>query len=90
LSEGQKQHLLKALSKRLNSGSIVSITVEETRSQSQNRRIAMGRLEELVTRAVQIPKKRRATRPTRASKEKRLKEKKERSDTKKKRKHILV
>ena len=44
----------------------------ETRSQEQNRRDAEERLLDLVRRALVVPKKRHATKPTRASKERRL------------------
>ena len=48
------------------------IVARESRSQEQNRRLAEERLAELVRRALVPPKKRHATRPTRASKERRL------------------
>ena len=44
----------------------------ESRSQEQNRREAEDRLLELVRRALVVPKPRHATKPTRASKERRL------------------
>jgi ribosome-associated protein len=48
------------------------IVSRESRSQEQNRRLAEERLADLVKRALVVPKKRRATKPTRASKERRL------------------
>jgi ribosome-associated protein len=48
------------------------IVARSSRSQEQNRREAEDRLLELVRRALIVPKKRHATRPTRASKERRL------------------
>jgi ribosome-associated protein len=48
------------------------IVSRETRSQEQNRRNAEQRLVDLVRRALIAPKKRHATKPTRASKERRL------------------
>jgi ribosome-associated protein len=48
------------------------IVARESRSQEQNRRLAEERLAELVRRALVPPKKRLATRPTRASRERRL------------------
>jgi ribosome-associated protein len=48
------------------------IVSRESRSQEQNRRAAEQRLVDLVRRALIAPKKRHATRPTRASKERRL------------------
>lgn len=51
------------------------IVARESRSQEQNRRLAEQRLAELIRRALIVPKKRHATKPTRASKEKRLQSK---------------
>lgn len=48
------------------------IVARESRSQEQNRRLAEERLVDLVRRALVPPKKRLATRPTRASRERRL------------------
>ena len=48
------------------------IVARESRSQEQNRRLAEDRLVELVRRALVPPKKRVATKPTRASRERRL------------------
>jgi ribosome-associated protein len=48
------------------------IVARESRSQEQNRRIAEERLLDLVRRALVAPRKRFATKPTRASQERRL------------------
>lgn len=48
------------------------IVARESRSQEQNRRMAEERLVEFIRRALVPPKKRHATKPTRASKERRL------------------
>src|SRR5688572_15999490 len=63
------------------SGSIV-ITADRFRSQSRNRADALARLVELVRKAARPIKPRRATVPTRASRERRLDEKKRHSDVK--------
>ena len=63
------------------SGSIV-ITAERFRSQSRNRADALARLVELIRKAARPIKPRRATVPTRASRERRLEEKKRRGNTK--------
>jgi ribosome-associated protein len=54
----------------------VTVTATERRSQSQNRGAALERMRERLTTLSHVPKPRRATRPTRGSKERRLKEKK--------------
>jgi ribosome-associated protein len=48
------------------------IVARESRSQEANRRMAEERLVELIRRALVAPKKRHATKPTRASRERRL------------------
>jgi len=59
------------------------ITADEFRSQERNRSACIERLSTLVRQAMVRPKTRRATKPTRGSKERRLSEKKRRGDIKK-------
>lgn len=66
-------------------GAIVEVTAAESRSQHQNRDMARQRLAERIAEALADPKPRKKTRPTRASKNRRLTEKKARSDVKKRR-----
>ena len=74
--------LLRLAGSRATLSGVVVITAERFRTQSRNRADALGRLIELVRKAAQPVKKRRATRPTRASRERRLEEKKRRGDLK--------
>lgn len=60
----------------------VNVTATERRSQLQNRGAALERMRERLKALSHVPKPRRATRPTRGSKERRLKEKKVRGATK--------
>ena len=85
LTEAQRGRLLKRLASRLSTEGSVRVVASDMRSQSRNRDLAEERLADLVRRALVIPKKRRATRPTKASKEARLEEKKRRSHTKRQR-----
>jgi ribosome-associated protein len=55
------------------------------RSQGQNRDAAEARLAELVRAALVVPKRRKATKPSRGAKEARLSAKKKRGDTKRQR-----
>jgi ribosome-associated protein len=55
----------------------VVVVVQDTRSQHRNREIAFERLIERLARLNHVPKKRVATRPTRASRERRLGSKKQ-------------
>jgi ribosome-associated protein len=67
--------------KLIDDGSIL-ISARSERSQEQNRRDALERLAELVRAALIEPKIRKKTRPTRASKERRIDSKKRRGSTK--------
>ncbi len=84
LTEDQKALAAQRLRSRLVDGSITVVS-STYRSQHRNREAARVRLEELVTRAIVPPKPRRATRPTRASVERRLDAKKRRGHVKKSR-----
>lgn len=58
------------------------VTATERRSQAQNRTAALARLRERLATLAHRPKPRRATQPTRGSKERRLREKKHRGERK--------
>jgi ribosome-associated protein len=73
------------LSTRIDRDGWLRIVSSARRSQSRNREAAEERLVELVRGALVVPKRRRATKPSRGAKEARLDEKKKRSETKKRR-----
>jgi ribosome-associated protein len=66
LSEVQRKRLLARLGPR-----VVAVAQDE-RSQSRNRELALARLGERLARGLAVAKRRRATRPTAASRERRL------------------
>ena len=68
--------------KRLTSGDEIHIAADTERSQEANRSAALQRLRELLIEAMHEPRRRRKTRPSRASKERRLDSKRRRSDVK--------
>ena len=72
LAEDVKSRLRQLAGQKVTDAGELLIVARETRSQEQNRRIAEERLLDLVRRALVPPKKRHATRPTRASRERRL------------------
>jgi ribosome-associated protein len=72
LRDDVKARLKQLAGQRVTDAGELLIVARETRSQEQNRRIAEERLLDLVRRALVVPKKRHATRPTRASRERRL------------------
>ena len=88
LSEEEKARVRTKLANRINNEDELVLASEEERSQLQNRESAVVRLQELVNEALHVPKMRRATRPTRSSKLKRLESKKIRSQIKTARKSL--
>lgn len=83
LSEAKFGRVLTRLENRLDKDGMLQITCQETRSQLSNKEIAIERFTAILKGALIEPKKRRATRPSRAAKEKRLVKKKMRGRTKK-------
>jgi len=72
---------------RLDARGVVRVSASDTRSQAQNRDLALERLARLIREALVVPRARRATKPTRASKEARIDTKKRRSSVKKDRRY---
>jgi ribosome-associated protein len=68
---------------RITEAGILIIEAKKFRSQLKNRQDAIARLTSLILKAVEIPKKRLATKISAAQKRKRLEDKKRRADTKK-------
>lgn len=66
LSEAQKGRI------RARCGPVVRAVAQDARSQARNRELALARLQERLTRALAVQRPRRATRPTKASKTRRL------------------
>ena len=82
LNEGTRQRLMKAAGSRLTQDGVILITAVRYRTQDRNRQDAIERLQALVDQAAIAPIRRVATRPTRASKERRLVAKSHRSSIK--------
>jgi len=85
LTADVKTRLIKLAGKRMTDAGVLLIEASKFRTQEKNREDAIGRLNELVKKASEKPKLRHKTKPTKASKEERLKEKKKRGETKKNR-----
>lgn len=75
LPDEVKQQLLTQPDRRISRAGIVIIKSQRYRSQEKNREAALDRLAELIRKAVAKPKKRRPTRPTARSKQRRLDQK---------------
>ena len=82
LSAEAKERLTHLAGKRITSEGILLIEAKRFRTQEQNREDALQRFVELVRKSFEKPKARRKTKPTKASKEARLKEKKRKGEIK--------
>jgi ribosome-associated protein len=82
LPEDVKERLLALRDSRITDDGCVVIKAQQHRKQEQNRHDAIDRLQALVKQAAARPKTRRATKPTRGSKLRRLDAKKRRSEVK--------
>lgn len=76
LTEAQRTRLVDRL------GTVVRVVVDDERSQARNRDIALERLREKLSAALQVRKRRRPTAPTSGAVERRLEEKRRRSQLK--------
>lgn len=68
----EKDRILLKLESKINKDGYLAIKCSETRSQLENKGIAISKMEAIVAKSLVLPKKRKATRPTKAAKEKRL------------------
>lgn len=66
-------------------GATIRVTVDDARSQLRNREIALARIQARVDEAARVPRRRKATKATRASKRRRLDAKRRRGDVKRQR-----
>lgn len=82
LNDEQKERVLQKLQSHLTTEGDFIIHSSESRSQLQNKKIALQHLAEQIRKALIIPKKRVATKVSKTAKEKRLKVKTERSKIK--------
>ncbi len=71
------------LARRITTEREIVVAVQDTREQSRNREIAVGRMAELIAAAAKPPRPRRKTAPSAGSRERRLASKKRRSADKK-------
>ena len=75
LPELAKERLLAQRDHRVTADGVIVIKAQQHRSQEQNRADALERLHDLVQKALIVPKRRKPTKPTRASKLRRLEDK---------------
>jgi len=82
LPEEVRQRLLRQAAGHITQDGVLIIDARQYRSQWRNRQDATRRLVDLIRQAATVPKPRRATKPSRAVKERRLQVKRHRSKTK--------
>lgn len=72
----EKERLLDKLESRLTNDGMLLLQCDETRSQARNKELVIRRFLKVIENGLKVPKKRKATKPSKASVEKRLKAKK--------------
>ena len=82
LPDEVKQRLVDLAGRRVTDAGVLVIDSREHRTQAQNREAARARLVALLQHAAVRPKRRKATKPSRASRERRLASKKRRGEVK--------
>lgn len=75
LSEEEKERISKKLTTKLTKDGMLLLQEDKTRSQHKNKELVIKRFLALLTEALKVPKKRKKSKPTKASIEKRLKSK---------------
>ena len=82
LPDAVKDRLLALPGRRVTKEGVLVLKAQTSRSQEQNRALALARLQALVHEAAQVPEVRRPTKPTYGSKQRRLESKNQRGQTK--------
>ena len=88
LTEEERRRILEKLATRIDGTGELRLVSAGSRSQHQNREDVTARFAQVIERALRIPKPRKRTKPTKASREDRLRAKKKRSETKRGREKI--
>ena len=87
LTPEERARVLAKLGTRLTEDGQLRLVSAATRSQAQNRAGAIERFQAVLAQALAVPKRRKATKPSRGVKERRLQEKRQRSERKRERRH---
>lgn len=82
LPDNVKSRLFACNDHRITSDGVINIKAQQYRSQEMNKEDALQRLSFLIAKTSEVQKKRKATRPTKASQRRRLDSKKQQSKTK--------
>ena len=90
LPDDVRKRLIRLAGRRMSEDGTLIIDARRFRSQARNREDAMTRLVELIRKAAEKPKRRIRTKPTLASKKRRLETKRRRAETKRKRRPVRL
>jgi len=82
LSRQEKRRLFKKLTNKITKEGEIIIAAENSRSQAKNKEAALEKFFAMIEAALKVPKKRKPTKPSKAAKERRLKEKKKHGEKK--------
>ena len=82
ITPGAMERLRVTLGSRLTAAGEIQLTSDEHRSQEQNREAVLGRLREMLVQATVEPKRRKKTKPSRASQRRRVEGKRRRAEVK--------
>ncbi|SIS39427.1 ribosome-associated protein [Zobellia uliginosa] len=82
LTATEKERIYRKIGHRLTKDGVLQMQCDETRSQHRNKELAIARFLTLMEDALKVKKKRRKTKPSRSSIEKRLKQKKKNAQKK--------
>ena len=88
VSDEQRARIMERLKNRIGEDGVLRLTSAGSRSQHQNKEEVTVRFARIVDQALHVPKARKKTKPSRASKEARLQQKKRRSSTKQQRNKV--
>lgn len=81
-TDAQKQYLMERLASEITSEGDILVSNSTSRSQTQNRQLALDSLAQKIRKALYVPKKRMKTKVSKEAKERRLDEKKKRGEVK--------
>jgi len=90
LSDDEKQRVSEKLSNKITAEGFLLVKSQTERSQLGNKSVVIKKMNALVTNALIIPKKRKATKPSKASKQKRLESKKKVAEVKQGRMKVKI
>jgi ribosome-associated protein len=88
LSDDQRERALGRLASYVDTNGVLHLVSQSSRSQWRNREEVVERFRSLMRSALRVPKKRRATEPSREAQERRLEDKRRRGEIKRRRREV--